>query len=261
MIRAPSPASAGEGWGEGLCLEKKLNPAEKHKPLTVGLLWHSLSSDNLGVGALTVAHIVICREAAKAAGTDIEFIVFGNKGHLSYSPADIPVRQGSPISPKQMLLGKSKFVAELGECDLVLDIGEGDSFSDIYGLRRYITHVASKIAVLRLGKPLILSPQTIGPFKRWTTRRLATAVMKRCTRIFARDGQSAEYLRVCGVVSNIEEVVDVAFRLPFIRPEARASETIRIGPTVAGVSIISAIIGSVILVALVKLVSGRSIVA
>lgn len=36
-----------------------------NKQITVGLLWHSLSSDNLGVGALTESQIAICNAAAK----------------------------------------------------------------------------------------------------------------------------------------------------------------------------------------------------
>lgn len=47
-----------------------------------------------------------------------------------------------------MLLGKSAFLEQLNECDLVLDIGEGDSFTDIYGLKRYLFLIVSKLAVL-----------------------------------------------------------------------------------------------------------------
>ena len=34
------------------------------RTLSVGLLWHSINSANLGVGALTVSNLALAREAA-----------------------------------------------------------------------------------------------------------------------------------------------------------------------------------------------------
>lgn len=141
--------------------------------LTVGLLWHSFSSDNLGVGALSESQVAICDAAAATAGVDVRYVVFGTTGARNYAPKGAPIRFGGWISTKELLTGQSRFLAELAQCDLVLDIGEGDSFTDIYGLRRFRYHIASKLVALHSGKPLILSPQTIGPFKHWYTRGLA----------------------------------------------------------------------------------------
>jgi polysaccharide pyruvyl transferase WcaK-like protein len=212
----------------------KQNSQKNRKTLTIGLLWHSLSSDNLGVGALTESQIAICQAAAARADVDLKFVIFGTQGRLNYGPKNGLVKFGSRISIKQMLTGRSPFLKELDECDLVLDIGEGDSFTDIYGIPRFIFMIASKVAVLAKGKTLVLSPQTIGPFDRWYTRKIAAAVMKRCARVFARDGLSGEYLRRCGVLNNTDEVVDVAFRLPFT-PAAKATNgKVRIGLNVSG---------------------------
>jgi colanic acid/amylovoran biosynthesis protein len=182
--------------------------------LTVGLLWHSFSSDNLGVGALSESQVAICEAAAARAGVDVRFIVFGTSGGRDYTPTGKNIRIGSPISLKQLVTGRSPFLRELEECDLVLDIGEGDSFTDIYGMRRFRVHIASKIAVLAKRRPLILSPQTIGPFDRWYTRWIAKQLMKRCDRVYARDGLSTEYLNSIGLKENVSEAIDVAFRLP-----------------------------------------------
>lgn len=202
--------------------------------ITIGLLWHSLSSDNLGVGALTESQIAICQSAAQRAGVAVEFIVFGTEGGSSYAPPGVKLTQGSRISIKQMLTGRSPFLKELDRCDIVFDIGEGDSFADIYGLKRFLFLIASKIAVLAKGKPLVLSPQTIGPFGHWYTRAISAMVMRRCQKVFARDGLSADYLRQIGVECNTDEVIDVAFRLPFTRPAPRADRRIRIGVNVSG---------------------------
>lgn len=208
--------------------------SKEKKQITVGLLWHSISSDNLGIGALTESQIAICQAAAIRAGVSVNYWIFGTTGGKSYAPPDVKLRVGSRISVKQILRGNSPFLEELEQCDLVLDIGGGDSFTDIYGIKRFIFQIVSKMAVLAKGKLLVLSPQTIGPFDYWLARKIAAAVMRRCAKVFARDRLSAEYLVDCGVTRNVGEVVDVAFRLPFTACETRTSDKVRIGLNVSG---------------------------
>lgn len=204
-----------------------------HRGLTIGLLWHSLSSDNLGVGALSQSQIAICESVAERLDISLTFIVFGTGGGKNYTPNGTNIEFGSRVSIKQMLAGRSGYLADLDRCHLVLDIGEGDSFTDIYGLRRYIFQLISKLAVLAKGKPLVLSPQTIGPFNHWFTGRLATFVMRRCVTVFSRDAVSAAYLQTLGVIANADQAVDIAFRLPYKKVE-RLSERCRIGINVSG---------------------------
>ena len=45
--------------------------------LTVGLLWHSMNSDNLGVGALTMSNIAIIEGVAARLGCTPRFEVIG----------------------------------------------------------------------------------------------------------------------------------------------------------------------------------------
>ena len=52
-------------------------PPMSYPNIRIGLLWHSMNSDNLGVGALTVAHIVILREIAAGLGLDPQFGILG----------------------------------------------------------------------------------------------------------------------------------------------------------------------------------------
>ncbi|MDF1690462.1 MAG: polysaccharide pyruvyl transferase family protein [Cycloclasticus sp.] len=204
------------------------------KRITIGLLWHSITSDNLGVGALTESQIAICQTAALRADVEIHFLIFGTSGNSNYPPMAASFQLGSRISIKQIIRGKSPFVRELEQCDLVLDIGEGDSFADIYGIKRFIFLIVSKVSVLLKSKPLILSPQTIGPFEHWIPRKISAVVMKRCKRIYARDGLSSEYLVNLGLKTNIDESIDVAFRLPFKRPDRKKDCLVRIGINVSG---------------------------
>ena len=202
------------------------------KTLTVGLLWHSLTSDNLGVGALTESQIAIANSAAAQLGISLQFIIFGTAGGKHYYPKGVDIRTASGVSIKQMLKGNSTFLKELDECDLVLDIGEGDSFADIYGFKRFLFLMVSKYAVLSKGKPLILSPQTVGPFDKWYTRLAARHVMSKANKVYARDGMSAAYLQSMGVTAS-EEVIDVAFRLPFKQDETCKTK-MKVGINVSG---------------------------
>lgn len=129
---------------------------------------------------------------------------------------------------------RSPFFKELKRCDFVLDIGEGDSFADIYGARRFRLQIASKIAVLIARRPLVLSPQTIGPFNGRWARWLACQVMKRCTAVFARDGLSRDYLRSIAVGVRAMEAIDVAFKLPYEKPARESEAPVRVGLNVSG---------------------------
>ena len=202
--------------------------------LMIGLLWHSFSSDNLGVGALSESQVAICEAAAARAGVHLRFIVFGTSGGRDYLPCSKCISVATPISFKQLLTGRSAFYAEIAECDLVLDIGEGDSFADIYGMRRFRVHIATKLAVLHKRIPLVLAPQTIGPFEHWFARWLAVYAMRRCDSVYARDGQSFDYLKSLGLSRNCHEAIDVAFRLPFEAPVRLTTQPCRVGINVSG---------------------------
>lgn len=202
--------------------------------VTIGLLWHSFSSDNLGVGALSESQVALCEQAADKLGIRLRFIVFGTQGGRSYFPPGRMVSQGSHISLKEMVLMRSPFFTELKQCDFVLDIGEGDSFADIYGKRRFRLQIASKIAVLLARRPLVLSPQTIGPFNDRWARWLACQVMKRCKAVFARDGLSRDYVNSIAAGVSVMEAIDVAFKLPYEKPERSGDDRVRVGLNVSG---------------------------
>ena len=200
--------------------------------LTIGLLWHSLSSSNLGVGALTLSQIAIIESAAARLNKKVQFKVFGTIGAENYDHTPNVVSicgvERNFIAP-----WKSPFLKQLRECNLVFDIGEGDSFTDIYGFRRYLFLVTTKYAAWLSRIPLILSPQTIGPFQGGFTRAGARFIMKRSKRVFARDHLSMEYLRSNGI-TNADEVIDVAFALPYQKQTPQPNGRVRVGINVSG---------------------------
>ncbi|MBY6155186.1 polysaccharide pyruvyl transferase family protein [Vannielia litorea] len=201
--------------------------------IRLGLLWHSMTSDNLGVGALTLAHIAILREAAAKLGLTPHFTILGWKDpRPQYFKADdievVELRMKDFIKPVGGLL------SHLHRCDVVFDISAGDSFTDIYGTKRAGTMLAAKILTFVARRPLILAPQTIGPFERGWARRMALCVIRRARVAAVRDDLSADFLRSLGYSGDLIAASDVALRLPFERAELPPSDKLRVGLNVSG---------------------------
>lgn len=195
----------------------------------IGLLWHSMASGNLGVVALTYSQIAIVREAAQAAGQKINIKVFGWQldGAIPTSPEFSDIEYIG-LNAKQLLNPRSAFHKALATCQVVLDVGEGDSFSDIYGFKRLLYLSLSKRFAAAAGRKLILSPQTIGSFSTLTSRVLARWALASATRIFARDPLSKEWLDQNGQADKSDVAIDMAFRLPFTKREKQGN-TVQIG--------------------------------
>lgn len=215
----------------------KLVQEQRSTPLpmiTVGLLWHSLSSGNLGVGALTESNIAIIKEVAESQGRKVRFLVLGTGTENLPELAQELAAAGHSLENHRIRILRSSFRDQVRRCDLVIDIGEGDSFADIYGFKRFFYYWLSKNIVCSLGKPLILAPQTIGPFNGTISRILAKQVMRRCKSVFARDNLSSNYLKELGLSGNTHEAIDVAFKLPFTRKVFVENGKIRVGINVSG---------------------------
>jgi polysaccharide pyruvyl transferase WcaK-like protein len=201
--------------------------------LTLGLLWHSATSDNLGVGALTVAQIAIAEAQAAERGLAPSFVILGWKDpRQSYvtaanvSRADLRTRD---------LIRPSGLWAAVRRCDIVLDIGAGDSFSDIYGAKRFLKYMLAKAVVHLARRPLVVSPQTIGPFAATWARILAFASLRRSAAIFARDQLSVDFLREAGFGGTVTLASDVALKLPYAPPAPRPpGGPVRVGINVSG---------------------------
>ncbi|MEO0390466.1 MAG: polysaccharide pyruvyl transferase family protein [Pseudomonadota bacterium] len=202
--------------------------------ITLALLWHSMNSDNLGVGALTLSNAEILRAAARQAELEPRFLAMSwqdprpDYGHwpdlenLHFRTRHIPAPSG-PLA------------AGLRQADMVVDIGGGDSFTDIYGAKRFGTIWATKLHALRRGIPLVLSPQTIGPFDTAYARSLARWAMRRAKLVVSRDAPTTAFLASdLGIEDNVMEDTDVAMRLPYDPPQPRQDGRLRVGLNVSG---------------------------
>lgn len=110
-------------------------------------------------------------------------------------------------------LKKSSIFKLLTESDYILDISEGDSFSDIYGLKRFLQHSVFKELAIILDKKLIIMPQTIGPFKNKMVLKAAQKILRDAYKVYTRDNLSYNLaINNLGVSKNkITQMPDLAF--------------------------------------------------
>jgi polysaccharide pyruvyl transferase WcaK-like protein len=108
------------------------------------------------------------------------------------------------------------------DADAILDISGGDSFTDLYGPRVFANVCLSKRMALENHKPLILLPQTYGPFSDPKAREEARKICLGASMAWARDERSMQYLQdLVGPDFDPERRlvgVDVAFSLPSKEP-------------------------------------------
>lgn len=121
-------------------------------------------------------------------------------------------------------LGNAAAAAVIGS-DAVLDVSGGDSFTDLYGEKRFQAMCLTKRLALDTGRPLILLPQTLGPFRDPSRLREAVEIMAAAHAIWVRDARSYEFLReVLGSAFDPERHhlgLDMAVLLPATAPKTR----------------------------------------
>ena len=109
----------------------------------------------------------------------------------------------------------------MDRCDLVGDIRGGDSFSDLYGMRRFLSGNLPALVAILMKRDLVLLPQTYGPFSHAYARRLASYVMAHARVILSRDRESIAVVNaLLGPGSGREAgfCPDVAFTLEPAQP-------------------------------------------
>jgi len=115
--------------------------------------------------------------------------------------------------------------------DAVLDLSAGDSFTDLYGPSRLATVSAPKDAARRANRPLVLLPQTYGPFNSPGGRRRAEQIIRSAALAYARDSWSYDrLLELAGPDadrSRLHNGVDVAFALEPRQPNSELVDWIR----------------------------------
>ena len=227
-------------------------PRDERKPLSIVLLGASFDTGNLGVSALAESTIKILLHRWPKA----EITLLGS----GYDPANlclpvgnqeirirsVPVRFSKKLTlpyhflwfvvygvlaqllpwsgARKRLFARNAYCRALHEAHLAVDITGGDSFSDLYGVRRFLLDFLRKWLILLYGRDLVMMPQTYGPFSRSVCRHMARYILKRTKRIYTRDTAGLEYLRHllggAGADGKVRFAPDVAFVLDARKPSA-----------------------------------------
>ncbi len=123
----------------------------------------------------------------------------------------LPKRWGDKLAEKNIWL------RTLRDADFVGEIRGGDSFSDIYGFRRFLVGMLPALIALFMGKDLIMLPQTYGPYSHFLSRHLASYVIRKSCLLLTRDRDSFQeiqrFLSPAQIAEKVRFCPDMAFVL------------------------------------------------
>lgn len=186
------------------------------------VLWADDESSNLGVRVLGQGAASLARRAW-GQDTVIEFQSF------SYGPLETQL--SGKVVVKGILTANRDLRKRLGKYDAVIDTGAGDSFTDIYGLKRLAIMFYTRFVAQQSSVPVILAPQTIGPFETVVGRILARRTLRSAHSVMARDSISMEFARALGPEADCL-ATDVIFALE--QPHAPMSASADVVLNVSG---------------------------
>lgn len=177
------------------------------------VLWADRESANLGVRVLAEGSASLIK-SAWGDDVEVDFQDFGG------------TETGFPMGKKEILSDALQFGRPfrrfLRSYDVIWDTGAGDSFTDIYGWKRFAQMFYVQRSAISAGLPLILGPQTIGPFGR-VGEVAARNVLRGAAAAFPRDEVSAQYQQSITSAQPTKST-DVVFALP--TPHAEKSRDI-----------------------------------
>jgi len=200
----------------------------------------------MGVSALCHSFVdLVQRDIAGAALTVFDHGRGCRRGSIRIRSDHVPVTLCGAVGGKRLYRGDNLHTArvagQLGPigranalvraidaCDVIMDASAGDSFSDLYGQSRFWNIVLPKQLAARRSRPLLLLPQTYGPFCSKSNASVARDAALSAEQAWARDADSLEVLRDL-LGSEFDPAihrlgVDMAFGLPAIRPSGQVLE-------------------------------------
>lgn len=216
--------------------------------LRLGIFGAALDTGNLGVSALGIS--TLCGLAAARENLDLTLFDYGEGERpveLAAPAGPIRVRQLGVFDSRRLWrtgnLRSMWWCARLGlralhpmlrrfaSLHALLDISGGDSFSDLYGAERFRAVALPKRLALELGVPLVLLPQTYGPYAQPRHREIARELLLGARQAWARDRRSLHAMReVLGDAfepARHRAGVDVAFGLPAVQPRGEIPARLR----------------------------------
>jgi colanic acid/amylovoran biosynthesis protein WcaK/AmsJ len=211
--------------------------------MKICLLGVSFDTNNMGVSALAAGAVACALHGRPDA--EISLLDYGKEGktvRLSLQGKTVPVRLVnirfskkfwvknniarlivevliSRLIPFQSLqrawIRRNASLAHVDEMDAIAAISGGDSFSDIYGMVRFVYISLPQVLALLMRKRLVLLPQTVGPFKGSIAKAGARYILRHAEAVYSRDREGVEtttrLLGMSGDSKNIRCACDVGF--------------------------------------------------
>lgn len=223
------------------------------KRINIGLMGCTLNNPNLGCAALTFSLLTVLEKIAQKKNIEITYCFFceeASNDDLKKIADELEIEQDrivlsgiltwefysiySALRTVRWLPRTYRALKKLKECKFIIDLTQGDSFTDIYGKKRFYRLSANKKLVELMGIKLILGPQTYGPFEDRKIKKYAKKIIERAHIVIARDEKSKVFLeKFCD--KHILVATDLAFRLPYIqKKEEKKSDIIKIGINPSG---------------------------
>ncbi|WP_455503471.1 polysaccharide pyruvyl transferase family protein [Blautia sp.] len=187
---------------------------------TIGLFGVALHSTNYGVTALGISQIAMLESIAEEIECTFKYIIFSGESKKetdcikNYIPVE-KVEFVDIVRIKTGFKGIQSLKNNIQMCDAVIDLTYGDSFSDIYGMKNFVLYSVPKLITEKQHVPLVLGPQTYGPFKSKIAEHLAKKMLENTDYIFARDDESAQQVSQLIPKKRVCVTSDLAMELPY----------------------------------------------
>lgn len=110
-----------------------------------------------------------------------------------------------PFGKLHRIMQRTKYVAT---------INGGDGFSDIYGKNLFLSRLPESWLAMTTKTPLLILPQTIGPFRELENKRIASKILKYAKQVYVRDNCYVNELEQLGV--DYKQVNDLSY---YMKPE------------------------------------------
>lgn len=212
--------------------------------MRIGILGAVVNNNNMGCVAITYSLLTLLNHVEREMNEDFDYIIFEpnpNRARnqkmcqaLDLNPDKYRFVACADFSRPHKLKRNINMFMAIRSCGVVIDMTQGDSFSDIYGAKRFKRWTTIKRVVEVLGRPLVLGPQTYGPFYQAKNRDVAKKAIEKAELVIARDKESADYVQsFCN--KKVQVTTDVAFLLPFTKTDRNEGEgKIKIGLNISG---------------------------
>lgn len=186
-------------------------------------------NDNRGCVALSISSMFIIDDILSKKNISYKFYL-PQSGHRKYGTYEIKIGNkilrytAIPDISNFSLKAKIKRLIKIRrffpvfkiykQADYIFDLGQGDSFADIYGKERFDWIFSQYKLGHKFKKSYCILPQTIGPFKDKEIKKQAIRGIEWAKCVMVRDKQSFDYVKKMLPNKKIFEIIDVAFFMP-----------------------------------------------